>query len=382
MASAAEELPGSALPTVRCPSCQADVSPSDSFCESCGSTLSPLAVAAVGDDPAGAPRACAHCSGTVGDDGYCSTCGTKALTPRDRWEERPAAWIAGVCDKGIVHTRNEDAMALATFADDGAVIVVCDGVTSAPDSDQASLAAARMACASIVGAAAPRQPAQSVAVLPTVDPGPAPVAAQRAPGDDVAFYRTLVQLAAAQANGAAVAVARMLGDPSEAPSCTFVAAVVVPADAGSTGPPSIVTAWCGDSRAYWLPDAGADVQLTTDHSLGTEMIRSGRSRAEAESDPMFHTITRWLGADSVDPTAEVATCTVDSPGWLLVCSDGLWNYASTPEAIRAAMVLAAGEMPLCDAEPRILADALVRFANEQGGHDNITAVVARLAGRR
>jgi serine/threonine protein phosphatase PrpC len=202
----------------------------------------------------------------------------------------------------------------------------------------------------------------------------------------------VLQLAAAQANGAAVAVARKLGDPVEAPSCTFVAALVLPAEASADGAahafPTVVVAWCGDSRAYWLPDSGTDVQLTTDHSLGTEMIRAGRSRADAESDPTFHTITRWLGADSVDPTAEVATCAVESDGWLLVCSDGLWNYASTPAAMRAALQLATGDgaasaVPgAASADPLSIADALVRFGNEQGGHDNITAALARVTSRR
>ena len=360
-------------PSATCSGCQADVSPLDSFCENCGATLTPLAVAASDGALSSVSPICAHCGAAVADDGYCSSCGTKAATPRDHWTEQPAAWVAGVCDKGIVHTRNEDAMALAVFADDGAAIVVCDGVTSAPDSDQASLSASRIACASIV--AAMSRPSASTPGFPT-DPPPVPV--QRAAGDDVAFARTLLQLAAAQANGAAVAVARKLGDPVEAPSCTFVAAMVMPADAPAAFP-TIVVAWCGDSRAYWLPDVGPDVQLTTDHSLGTEMIRSGRSRAEAESDPTYHTITRWLGADSVDPTAEVVSLATASSGWLLVCSDGLWNYASTPEAMRQAFVLACGDVAAADAEPSAVAAALTQFANDQGGHDNITAAVARLA---
>ena len=52
--------------------------------------------------------------------------------------EQPAPNVAVVCDKGLVHPRNEDAMALA-IADDRVVLVVCDGVTSSTDSDVASL---------------------------------------------------------------------------------------------------------------------------------------------------------------------------------------------------------------------------------------------------
>ena len=60
------------------------------------------------------------------------------------------------------------------------------------------------------------------------------------------------------------------------------------------------------------------------------------------------------------------------PGWLLVCSDGLWNYASDPSALRA-QVDAAGTT-----DPPALAQALVEWAIGQGGHDNITVALARL----
>jgi serine/threonine protein phosphatase PrpC len=358
--------PGAGAVAAACPHCGAAVAPADSFCENCGSSLSPVAVAA---DLSGSALHCAQCSGDVADDGYCTQCGTRAATPRDHWKEQPSEWLAGVCDKGIVHTRNEDAMALAEIGGASAVIVVCDGVTSAPDSDKASIAAARTACASIVSALT------SPAAAPPADASP--VAVQRTPGDDIAFVHTMVQMAAVQANGAVVDVAHKLGDPVDPPSCTFVAAVIVGADTVDTAP-TIVVGWCGDSRAYWIADAGDGLLLTTDHSLGTEMVRSGMSRAEVESDPTYHTITRWLGADSVDTTAEVVHHTPSTSGWLVVCSDGLWNYASTPEALQAAMVLAAGAAALSAADPVALAAELVRFANEQGGRDNITAAVARV----
>ena len=63
--------------------------------------------------PPPAPRApCLQCGGAVDDDGYCTQCGTKAPSQRDHFEEQPAPWVAGVCDRGIRHHRNEDAMAL------------------------------------------------------------------------------------------------------------------------------------------------------------------------------------------------------------------------------------------------------------------------------
>src|SRR5262249_23127818 len=90
---------------------------------------------------------CGRCGGVIADDGYCEQCGAPAVRERDHWIERPAPWIAGVCDRGIRHARNEDAMALAAGGDPGrfAPLVVGEGVSTALDSDVASLAAARAA---------------------------------------------------------------------------------------------------------------------------------------------------------------------------------------------------------------------------------------------
>jgi len=280
------------------------------------------------------------------DDGFCSVCGKKAPSPRDHWQEAAADWVGGVCDKGVVHARNEDAMALSALPDRSlAMLVVCDGVTSAPDSDRAALAAAREACAVLAS---------------TLRPGGESVAAK------VSFWSSALTAACAEANAATIVVARSLGNPSEAPSCTFIAAVL---------DGDVVTlAWCGDSRAYWLPDEGEPVQVMLDHSLGTELIRAGMTQAEAETHPTFHTITSWLGADSVDATPELASHQLRGPGWLLLCTDGLWNYASPATALQSLVheQVAAGR-----SAPVVLADALVRWANAQGGHDNITAVLAR-----
>jgi serine/threonine protein phosphatase PrpC len=359
----------------RCPSCASPVGAVDVFCESCGHELTPLSSidpGGRGDDPteelaridmpaptADHPRThlvqpggaiprdpCLVCGEPVADDGFCTSCGAKARSPRDHWTESPSDWVGGVCDKGIVHARNEDAMALAsTLEREFAVLVVCDGVTTAPDSDRASLAASQAACELLT--AAPRSAGSFTARLSSWQP--------------------MLTAACTAANAEAVAIAHALGDPDEPPSCTFVAAVC---DADL-----VAVAWCGDSRAYWLADDGeGSEQLTIDHSLGTEMIRAGRSRAEAEADPTCHTITRWLGADSIDPTSEFRTVRIERPGWLVVVSDGMWNEASAPAELAALMAEAAAAGATT---PTALAESLAAFANERGGHDNITVALAR-----
>jgi len=87
------------------------------------------------------------------------------------------------------------------------------------------------------------------------------------------------------------------------------------------------------------------------------------------SSPQAHVITQWLGADFPDPQPHVIRFEPPGPGVLLVCTDGLWNYQ--PEAAGLAdLALPAALTTTLDA-----VSALVKFANEAGGRDNITAVL-------
>ncbi|MEK7424303.1 MAG: PP2C family protein-serine/threonine phosphatase [Actinomycetota bacterium] len=351
-----------------CPTCAAPIGRDDAFCEACGSTLAPSppdgAVVADGPGVAApdgtAPRThllapasplgpgatiCHVCGAAIDDDGFCSECGQRARSRREHWTESPAPWVGGVCDKGIAHAGNEDAMALYADGSDFAVLVVCDGVTTAPDSDKASLAAAQVACALLAAAA---RPTGSFATRLTA-------------------WQHELGAACAAANEEAVGIAHALGDPPEPPSCTFVAAVVTD--------DQVSVAWCGDSRAYWVADdAARSTALSIDHSLGTEMIAAGLSREQAEADPTCHTITRWLGADSIDPAPELRTMAREGPGWVLVVSDGMWNYASSTPALAALIVAAEADGA---SSPTAIAESLAAYANNAGGHDNVTVAIAR-----
>jgi serine/threonine protein phosphatase PrpC len=136
----------------------------------------------------------------------------------------------------------------------------------------------------------------------------------------------------------------------------------------------IVVGSVGDSRAYWLGDTGAAVALTRDDSWAAEQIARGVPRSVAEQDKQAHSITKWLGVDAPDVTPTIVSWQPDGPGWLLVCSDGLWNYCS--EAADLATLVHSFAPP--GADPVEVASALVSWANEQGGQDNITAALARL----
>ncbi len=349
----------------QCPSCREAVAASEQYCEACGADLGPTPAAAIeptqplpppgeeaplGDASARpGPTVCHQCGGVVAADGYCSECGTKARSLRDHFTEQPAPWVAGVCDRGIRHARNEDAMALDARAepDSRAVLVVCDGVSSSTDSDVASLAASRAArevltrsSGSGIGTAAARVAAVIQALDAAVDAANDAVIAHTSPGSD---------------------------SPA---ACTLVAGVV---DSSL-----LVVACVGDSRAYWLPDAGEPRMLTTDDSFAAEQIAAGVSRADAENGPQAHAITRWLGSDAPDHTPVTTSTDLDASGWVLLCSDGLWNYASDASAL-AALVKEKDDASSPD--PLTLAGALVDWANAQGGVDNITVALARIGQR-
>ena len=317
----------SAPARVPCPSCATEVSPAERFCEACGAPLSPTPEAA--------------------DPGQPGSQAPDEPSPRDHYVEQPASWVAACCDRGVRHDRNEDATAVAADPEPGsrAVLVVCDGVSSSTDSDVAALAGARSARDVLVAARA------------TV----AGSAASRA-----ADLAQALDRASAQANQAVIA--NTAPESNNAASCTFAAAVLE----GSL----VVFGNVGDSRVYWLPDAGAGdpLQLSIDDSVAQVRMEMGVARAEAEHGPQAHAITKWLGRESPDVVPRTGSVEVQVPGWLLVCTDGLWNYCSDAGDLQALVSATQAEV---GADPRALVEALVEWANAQGGRDNISVALAR-----
>ena len=220
-----------------CPSCGRAVSQEDNFCEACRAELSPAVTS--GYQVAGvAAAACPFDPGAkVTPEGYCESCGRRVPSSRDHTELNLGT-LAGVSDRGLRHHQNEDAMALATAADeDGAVAlaVVCDGVSSSSRPADASLEAAQAAMRVLLAA-----------------------------------VRTGAEVAEASANAVSAAqkaVAGLKGPPGDSPSATYVSGVLTSDKA--------VLCWLGDSRAYWLGPDGTSQKLTTDDSLAEEMVATG-----------------------------------------------------------------------------------------------------------
>jgi serine/threonine protein phosphatase PrpC len=124
----------------------------------------------------------------------------------------------------------------------------------------------------------------------------------------------------------------------------------------------------GDSRAY-LYRAGQLHQLTQDHTLVAEMVRSGALQPDqVAGHHLRHIITNVVGGPKIGVKVEARAFEVQAGDRLLLCSDGLTEMVSN-DAIAAAL----------DAEtaPEPAARTLLSQANEAGGRDNITVVIVR-----
>ena len=125
----------------------------------------------------------------------------------------------------------------------------------------------------------------------------------------------------------------------------------------------------GDSRGYLLR-AGKLEQLTEDHSLVAELVRTGRlSAKEAETHPQRSVITRALGTDP-DVDVDVFTLQGEPGDVFLLCSDGLTTMVDDDEIQR--VLSESGD------DFEAAARELVARANRGGGEDNITVIFFEL----
>ena len=82
----------------------------------------------------------------------------------------------------------------------------------------------------------------------------------------------------------------------------------------------------------------APARLTEDDSWAAQMVAAGlMSEAEAYADARAHAITGWLGADAYELEPHTASFKPDRPGVVVVCTDGLWNYAESAEEMAEAV---------------------------------------------
>jgi len=124
----------------------------------------------------------------------------------------------------------------------------------------------------------------------------------------------------------------------------------------------------GDSRAY-LIRGGVIEQITDDHTIVSEQVARGMmTREEAARSDMRNILSRALGvAPEVD--VDMEGLTVSEGDQLVLCSDGLSELISDDEILAEVR---------SNKRPELACNELVNLANQRGGEDNLTVIVAYL----
>jgi len=330
---------------ISCPRCAAPCPDDSNYCEECGATLhESLAKHGTADTKNLSSSAlldqssCPNC-GTKLEPGteFCSQCGIAPGYP-DESEIADLPDLVALSNHGRRHLKNEDAV-LVKRIDSRSFIALSDGVSQ---SQQPELAAHR---------------ATSAALAAFVEfPG--------RPAKD------LLRDAFARAQAAVGAIRIDTNVPEDPPCATLIVAVVSPKE--------MALAWLGDTRAYFITDHDCRL-LTHDHSILDRLVNEVCiSQTEALKLPGSHALTRAIGGGGAPDEPEIVICPISDSGLLLLCTDGLWNYAPEPVAMHALVRLRLS-IPSKDHSLVPLARALVQYACDQGGADNISVALTAVA---
>ena len=133
----------------------------------------------------------------------------------------------------------------------------------------------------------------------------------------------------------------------------------------------VTVAHVGDSRAYFVYPDGRIEPITRDHSLVKRLEELGHiTPEEAVNYPHRNVLYRALGqGELLDP--DIFTVAFPQPGFLMICSDGLWGVVAEQDIVRS-IVDAPNLQRACQ--------NLVSAANTAGGPDNISVILAQLIG--
>ena len=249
---------------------------------------------------------------------------------------------AGASDVGRIRSRNEDAYAVESSL---GLAVVADGMGGHPAGDIASALAVQELTAVF------RDPSTEEHRPDTQEHELSQVGVRMAEAVERANDRILAEAEA---------------DPSRAGMGTTLTALRISASTGG-----FALAHVGDSRAYVF-SSGRLRQLTKDHTWVQEMVDAGKLSLDVgESHPLRHILSRALGIGR--PVAPEIINGHGSPGDLfMLCTDGLVGMIPDDE-IQTYLLAHQGD------DLDALAQGLVALANENGGSDNITVVLLRIA---
>ena len=123
-------------------------------------------------------------------------------------------------------------------------------------------------------------------------------------------------------------------------------------------------------ESSYLLRAGRITQLTKDQSLVAQMVAAGKiTEEEAKTHPRRNVILQAVG---VQPRVEVAIANADlmRDDCLILCSDGLWGKVESEEIQDYTTRF----------DPQTACESLVQLANERGGEDNVTLIIAKISG--
>jgi len=131
----------------------------------------------------------------------------------------------------------------------------------------------------------------------------------------------------------------------------------------------LLVAHAGDSRCY-LYSGGRLQKITNDHTITAELQRTGLLSAEdAAVHPWRHVVSNLLGGKEPGVQVEVHSLELHKDDMVLLCSDGLTEMIPENDI---------GEMLRSEPNPKLACEKLVAEANQRGGRDNITVIVAHV----
>lgn len=283
-------------------------------------------------------QTCSNCGAKIESSiEFCPQCGIAVSYP-DTCEIAELPDLVALSNQGLRHAKNEDAVRVKRIGL-RSFLALSDGVSHSQRPELAAHGATSAALAVFVES--PEQAAED-----------------------------LLRAAVARAQAAVTEIAF---DPNllEDPACATLTVALV-------SEKEITVAWLGDTRAYLIGPEGARL-LTRDHSILNRMVTEAQvTESEALLLPGSHALTRAVGggAGTLDPP-DIETYSINEPGLLLLCSDGLWNYVPEPEALYN-LIRSHVTIPPKSGSLLPLARALIEYACTKGGADNISVALVTI----
>jgi protein phosphatase len=295
-------------------------------------------------------RGCPVCgSGNRTGARFCHACGASLPDPnrdnRSGAAQPISLRVASRSDVGMVRTNNEDTCATSQFVyghDSRAfLLLVADGMGGARAGEEASMLASNTVQHEVVKAVQKRSPTSAKE------------------------WRSVLHKAVVAANQRIYMQAQ--AHASQRGMGTTLTMLVADGE-------NAHIAHVGDSRAYLFNANGVTAdrttftQLSTDHTLIARLVDIGQiTPEEARTQPQRNMLYRAIGTE---PMVDVDTVTqpIAIGDVILLCSDGLTNHVHDHEMARIV---------LSDRCPEAMCDMLVDLANQRGGRDNISVVVAQ-----